>query len=104
MVGARGTLLPLRLSQLGASGVGGGVTFVISSLVRDRGSSPVIGRVVDRRGARGSRACVGLLVTAVLVALLPFPSSSALVLAVLVVAALGGPSLAFGVAIDLRCD
>ena len=92
MVGATGTLLPLRLSQLGASGVAIGVTFVISSLCATV-SSPVIGRVVDRRGAR-LPTCIGLLVTAVLVALLPFPSS-ALVLAVLTVAALGGPSLAF---------
>ena len=51
MVGATGTLLPLRLSQLGASGVAIGVTFVISSLCATV-SSPVIGRVVDRRGAR----------------------------------------------------
>jgi MFS family permease len=92
MVGATGTLLPLRLSQLGASGVAIGVTFVIASLFATV-SSPAIGRIVDRRGAR-LPTCAGLLVTALLVAALPLPSS-AVVVAVLTVAVLGGPSLAF---------
>ena len=69
MVGATGTLVPLRLSQLGASGVAIGVTFVISSLCATL-SSPVIGRVVDLHGAR-QPTCVGLFATAVLVAVLP---------------------------------
>jgi len=56
-------------------------------------SSPAIGRVADRRGAR-LPTCAGLALTAVLVALLPFPSS-AVVLAALTVATLGGPSMAF---------
>jgi MFS family permease len=92
MVGATGTLVPLRLSQLGASGVAIGVTFIIASLFATV-SSPVIGRVVDRRGPR-LPTWLGLLVTAVLVAALPLPSSP-FVLAVLTVAALGGPSLGF---------
>ena len=92
MVGATGTLLPLRLSQLGASGVAIGLTFVIASLFATV-SSPAIGRLVDRRGAR-LPTCVGLLVTALFLATLPFPTS-ALILAVLTVATLGGPSLAF---------
>ena len=92
MVGATGTLLPLRLSHLGASGVAIGMTFVIASLFATV-SSPAIGRVVDRRGARVP-TCVGLLVTALLVATLPF-ATSALVLATLTVATLGGPSMAF---------
>ena len=92
MVGATGTLLPLRLSQLGASGVAIGLTFVIASLFATVGS-PLLGRLADRRGARA--LTVGsLLVTAVLVATLPFPSS-ALVLAVLTVITLGGPSMGF---------
>ncbi len=92
MVGATGTLLPLRLSRLGASGIAIGATFVIASLFATV-SSPAIGRLVDRRGAR-LPTCVGLLTTALLVAALPF-ASSALVLAALTVAALGGPSLAY---------
>jgi predicted MFS family arabinose efflux permease len=92
MVGATGTLVPLRLSELGASGVAIGLTFVVASLCAAV-SSPAIGRVADRRGAR-LPTCVGLALTAVLVASLPLPSS-ALVLAALTVATLGGPSLAF---------
>ena len=83
MVSATGTLLPLRLSQLGASGVAIGVTLVIASLFATV-SSPAIGRIVDRRGAR-LPTCAGLLVTALLVAALPLPSS-AVVVAVLTVA------------------
>lgn len=85
-------MVPLRLSQLGAAGVAIGVTLVIASLFAAV-SSPAIGRMAGRRGAR-LPTCVGLLVTAVLVASLPFPSSG-LVLAALTVATLGGPSLAF---------
>ena len=48
-IGALGTLLPLRLSRFGASGVAIGVTFVLASLVSTI-VSPAVGRVVDRRG------------------------------------------------------
>lgn len=92
MVGATGTLVPLRLFQLGASGVAIGVTFLIVSLFA-AGSSRALRRVADRRGAR-LPTCVGLLVTAVMVAALPFPSSP-VVLAALTVATLGGPPTAF---------
>src|SRR6202012_1477651 len=74
MVGAPGTLLPLRLSRLGAFGVAIGITFVIASLFATV-SSPAIGRIVDRHGAR-LPTCAGLLVTALLVAALPLPSSA----------------------------
>jgi len=89
MIGATATLLPLRLSHLGASGVAIGVTFVLASLVATI-TSPQIGRLVDRRGPRLPIA-LGLLVTALLIAALPLPAS-ALGLAVLTVIALGGPS------------
>jgi MFS family permease len=91
MIGATGTLLPLRLSHLGASGVAIGVTFVLASLLATI-TSPQIGRVVDRRGPRLPIA-LGLLVTALVIAALPLPAS-ALGLAVLTVIALGGPSTA----------
>ena len=89
MIGATATLLPLRLSQFGASGVAIGVTFVLASLLATL-TSPQIGRLVDRRGPRLPIA-LGLLVTALLIAALPLPAS-ALGLAILTVIALGGPS------------
>ena len=89
MIGATTTLLPLRLSHLGASGVAIGVTFVLASLIATI-TSPQIGRLVDRRGPRLPIA-LALLVTALLIAALPLPAS-ALGLAVLTVIALGGPS------------
>ena len=89
MIGATTTLLPLRLSHLGASGVAIGVTFVLASLIATI-TSPQIGRLVDRRGPRLPIA-LALLVTALLLAALPLPAS-ALGLAVLTVIALGGPS------------
>jgi MFS family permease len=89
MFGATSTLLPLRLSRFGASGVAIGVTFALASFL-GMITSPYIGHVVDRRGPR-LPITLGLLVTAVLVATLPIPAS-ALALAVLTVITLGGPS------------
>ena len=91
-VGATGTLLPLRLAQFGASGLLVGITFLMSSLLSFL-LAPPIGRVVDRRGA-GLPLTVGLVTTAVLLALLPLPHSAVL-LAVLTVAALGPPLTAY---------
>jgi predicted MFS family arabinose efflux permease len=87
-IGALGTLLPLRLSRFGASGVAIGVTFVLASLMSTV-LSPAIGRVVDRRGILVPLT-VGLGMTVVLMALLPLPQS-ALLLAALTVVAYGGP-------------
>jgi MFS family permease len=91
-VGATGTLLPLRLAQFGASGLLVGITFLMSSLLSFV-LAPPIGRVVDRRGA-GLPLTVGLVTTAVLLALLPAPHSAVL-LAILTVAALGPPLTAY---------
>ena len=91
-LGAAGTLLPLRLSRFGASGVAIGATFLVASLVSTI-LAPSIGRLVDRRGA-GLPLCVGLSTTAVLLAVLPLPQS-ALVLAIVSVIALGGPLTAY---------
>jgi MFS family permease len=87
-IGALGTLLPLRLSRFGASGVAIGVTFVLASLMSTF-LSPAVGRVIDRRGILIPLA-VGLGMTAVLLALFPLPQS-ALLLAVFTVVADGGP-------------
>jgi MFS family permease len=91
-LGAAGTLLPLRLSHFGASGVVIGGAFVLSSLLSTVLAAP-IGRLVDRRGA-GLPIAGGLMMTSVLMALLPLPHS-ALVLAALTVIALGGPLTAY---------
>jgi MFS family permease len=87
-IGATGTLLPLRLSRFGASGVAIGLTFVVASLVSTV-LTPLTGRLVDRRGII-MPLCLGLIATGALVALLPLPQS-ALPLAVLTVIGLGGP-------------
>jgi MFS family permease len=87
-IGATNTLLPLRLSHFGASGVAIGVTFVVAALISTV-LTPVLGRVVDRRGTMLPLAA-GLGATALLLALMPLPGS-ALLLAVLTVVALGGP-------------
>ena len=59
-LGALSTLLPLRLSHIGASGiVAVGITFVLASVLSTL-VAPAIGRVTDRRGCRAcrcARAC-----------------------------------------------
>jgi MFS family permease len=91
-VGATSTLLPLRLSRFGASGIMIGATFLVASLVSTLTSGP-IGRTVDRRGP-GVPLCAGLTMTAVLMALLPVPQTAVL-LAIVSVIALGGPLTAY---------
>jgi len=87
-LGATNTLIPLRLSRLGASGVAIGGTFLaaagMSTLL-----APLVGRVTDRRGAFRPMLA-GLAASAVLMAVLPLPDS-ALSLAVVSVIALGVP-------------
>ncbi|MBV9000330.1 MAG: MFS transporter [Solirubrobacterales bacterium] len=87
-IGALGTLLPLRLSRFGASGVAIGVTFVLTALVSTL-LAPAVGRVIDRRGILVPLG-LGLGMTAVLLALLPLPQA-VLPLAVLTVVTDGGP-------------
>lgn len=91
-LGALSTLLPLRLSRFGASGVAIGIAFVVASVISTVLSRP-IGRVVDRRGP-GLPLCAGLALTAVLLLILPIPHSP-LGLAVLSVITLGGPLTAY---------
>jgi predicted MFS family arabinose efflux permease len=91
-LGALSTLLPLRLSRFGASGIAIGVAFVVASIISTLIARP-IGRVVDRRGAR-LPLCIGLVSTAALLIVLPIPHSP-LVLAALSVITLGGPLTAY---------
>jgi MFS family permease len=101
-IGATGTLLPLRLSHLGASGVAIGVTFVLASLLSLL-LNPAVGRLIDRRGV-ALPLSVGLGTAAVLLALLPLPHSP-LLLAALTVLALGGPLTAYAMpAISIMTD
>jgi predicted MFS family arabinose efflux permease len=88
VVGATGTLLPLRLSRFGASNVAIGITFVFASVLA-MVVNPWVGRLLDRRGVV-LPLTTGLGLTAVVILLLPIPQS-ALALAALTVLALGGP-------------
>jgi MFS family permease len=94
VIGAAGTLLPLRLSRFGASGVAIGITFVLASLLALL-VNPAVGRLGDRRGITW-QLTIGLGGTAVLLALLPIPRSP-LPLAALTVLTLGGPLTACGI-------
>ena len=91
-LGAVGTLLPLRLSHIGASGIVVGITFVLASVLSTL-VAPMVGRLTDRRGA-GVPLCAGLLTTAVLLLLMPLPHTVFL-LAALSVITVGGPLTAY---------
>jgi MFS family permease len=101
-IGAAGTLLPLRLSRFGASGVAIGVTFVLASLL-SLVMNPAIGRLVDRRRIV-LPLIAGLVSAAVLLTVLPLPRSP-LLLAALTVLMLGGPLTAYAMpAISIMTD
>jgi predicted MFS family arabinose efflux permease len=101
-IGATGTLLPLRLSSVGASAVAIGITFVLASLLALL-VNPAVGRLVDRRGV-WLPLSAGLGATAVLLVLLAVPRSP-LPLAALTVLVLGGPLTAYGLpAISIMTD
>jgi MFS family permease len=91
-IGATSALLPLRLARFGAHSIVVGAVFLLASLMSMAVSGP-IGRTVDRRGA-GLPLCAGLVLTAILMAVLPLPHS-ALALAIVSVIALGGPLTAY---------
>ena len=86
--GAVNALLPLRLSQFGASGLAIGLTFVLASGL-SASLSTVAGRVTDRRGPY-LPLTAGLVIAAPLMALLVVPHTS-LSLAVLMIITFGGP-------------
>jgi MFS family permease len=64
-------LVPLRLDELGASGIAVGAVFLVSALV-EGGASPTFGRLSDRRG-RIWPIRIGLVAAAVMCLLLPLP-------------------------------
>src|SRR4051794_5139566 len=89
LFGTLGVLAPLRLSTLGFGAVAIGATFLVSAGL-EAGNNVVLGRLSDRFGPLAPIRA-GLLASAVVAALLPWPDE-AVVLAVLVVCA----GLAFG--------
>lgn len=86
------TLVPLRLSQLGASSVAIGAIFLGASGIRTV-IAPQIGRASDRRGAIVPTA-IGLLLAAIVMAALPLPESVG-ALAVVTVITMAGPMTTF---------
>jgi MFS family permease len=66
-------LVPLRLDELGASGIAVGAVFLVSALV-EGAASPTFGRLSDRRG-RIWPIRIGLVAAAVMAALLPVPDT-----------------------------
>lgn len=90
-------LVPLRLSDLGASGAAVGAAFVVAALV-DASLNPVAGRLSDRHGRLASIR-VGLIGAIVMAVLLPLPETvvllaGALTLAFAALAALWAPAMA----------
>lgn len=89
--GAAGVLLPLRMAHLGLPGWAIGATFVAASALSTT-LSPLVGRSVDRRGARATML-FGLLAGIPLVAVMMLPHDG-VVLVGLAVIALGVPMTA----------
>jgi MFS family permease len=85
MFGTLDVLAPLRLDELGASAAVIGATFLVAAAL-EAGESPFIGRWSDRHG-RVLPAFVGLAAAGVMVALLPWPGNTWLLVAVVLVAA-----------------
>lgn len=83
VAGAIDVLAPLRLDDLGASGVAVGAVFLVAAAVEAL-VSPSVGRLSDRRG-RMTPIRTGLALTAGLVLLTPLPGNIALLGAVVVV-------------------
>jgi MFS family permease len=85
MFGTLDVLAPLRLDELGATAAVIGATFLAAAAL-EAGESPYIGRLSDRHG-RVLPAFVGLAAAGVMVALLPWPGETWLLVAVVLVAA-----------------
>ncbi|HLM31130.1 MAG TPA: MFS transporter [Solirubrobacterales bacterium] len=79
-------LVPLRMDELGATGVAVGVAFFAAAGI-EAGLSPMIGRLSDRRG-RAAPIRAGLAASALAAIVLPLPATAFLVALVLVVAVL----------------
>jgi MFS family permease len=96
--GVINVLVPLRLDELGASGVAVGAAFLVAALV-EAVMSPLAGRLSDRRG-RLAPIRVGLLGAVGMSILLPLPgaailTAAALVAAVLALALFWAPAMAW---------
>ena len=94
-------LAPLRLDDLGASGVAVGAVFLVAAAVEAL-MSPVVGRVSDRRG-RMVPVRVGLAGAAAAAILLPLPGA-AILLAAAVVVAVGALAAFWAPAMALLSD
>jgi MFS family permease len=97
LFGAIDVLVPLRLDELGATGVAIGATFIVAALA-EAVSAPLMGRFSDRRG-RFVPLRIGLAATGALILSLSLPDSAWVVAPLLVVTApvigfLWAPSMA----------
>jgi MFS family permease len=97
LTGSLDVLVPLRLDELGASGVAVGAVFLIAAAT-EAGLSPRVGAFSDRRG-RLLPIRIGLLASAAMAIVLPLPESVVLlglatVVVVLVMSLLWTPAMA----------
>jgi MFS family permease len=99
--GALDVLAPLRLDDLGASGVAVGAVFLVSAAV-EACLSPAIGRLSDRRG-RMVPIRAGLIASAVAALLIPLPAG-VVVLGVAVIVVVMAMSLIWTPAMALLSD
>ena len=84
--GVINVLVPLRLDELGASGIAIGAIFLVTAAI-EAAISPAIGRLSDRRG-RMSPIRTGLAASTVMAIVLALPEAVAVLAAVMVVAVL----------------
>jgi MFS family permease len=99
--GTFNVLVPLRMDELGATGLAIGAAFLIAAGI-EAFTAPVIGRLSDRRG-RGTPIRAGLLAAAICALVLPVPESAVLV-AVALVAVVLAMSLIWTPAMALLSD
>jgi MFS family permease len=97
LFGTIGVLGPLRLAELGAGTAAIGAVFLLSSALEGI-TSPIVGRLSDRRGRLGP-SLVGLAGAAVVMAVLPWPETAwvlgaAIVLGCPVIGILWSPAIA----------
>jgi MFS family permease len=86
MFGTLSVLAPLRLSALGFGAIAIGAVYLVSAGL-EAALSPVVGRVSDRRGRR-LPITIGLVASAIVAALLPWPRWGVALAAVVVAAGL----------------
>src|SRR5690349_130620 len=84
LFGTLAVLAPLRLDHLGASEVVVGAAFLLAAAIA-ASTSPIVGRITDRRGWRGL-VMFGLAASALWVVVLPLPQSVPLLFVMVVLA------------------